>query len=61
MSDGMGWARRVEAGERVSAPAKDGSIQEGVVVDVLTVMLFIEFDRGGENFVYKADRNLGRL
>tara|TARA_R110000765_G_scaffold365530_1_gene455687 strand:- start:382 stop:555 length:174 start_codon:yes stop_codon:yes gene_type:complete len=56
----MGWARRVEAGERVSAPYKDGVIKDGKIVDVLDVMMFIKFDDGTETFCYKADRNLKR-
>ena len=60
MSDGMGWARRAEAGDRVSAPYKDGVIKDGKIVDVLDVMMFIKFDDGTETFCYKADRNLVR-
>jgi hypothetical protein len=45
-------------GDRVSAPAKDGSVQDGVIVDVLSVMYYITFDDGTDNWVYHVDRNL---
>ena len=51
----------MKVGDKVRATAKDGSVQDGVVVDVLTVMLFIKFDDGSDNFCYKADRNLKRV
>ena len=43
------------------APGKDEVVKPGVVVDALSVMYFIEFDDGTDNFVYKVDRQLKEI
>ena len=48
-------------GTRVLAPGKDDIVKPGVIVDELSVMYFIEFDDGTDNFVYKVDRQLRRI
>lgn len=48
----------MEEGTRVFAPDKDDVVRSGVIVDVLSVMYFIRFDNGTENFVYKVDNRI---
>ena len=48
-------------GTRVLAPGKDDIVKPGVIVDELSVMYFIEFDDGTDNFVYKVERQLRRI
>ena len=40
--------------DKVSIPW-NGERIDAVVVDVLDVMLFVDFDQGGQGFVYKAE------
>lgn len=44
--------------DRVIAPDKDEVCRTGTIVDVLSVMYFVEFDDGTDNFVYKVDKRL---
>jgi hypothetical protein len=45
-------------GSRVTAPnpRKSGEIEAGIILDNLSAMYFIRFDRGTEDFVFKAER-----
>ena len=47
-------------GDRVIAPDKEDVLRSGVIQDELTVMYFITFDNGTDNFVYKVDKRLHR-
>lgn len=47
-------------GERIVGPDYDDELRSGVVVDVLSVMLFVRYDNGSECFVYKVDKRLRR-
>lgn len=49
---------RFEVGDKVIAPAKDGRVKDGMIIDDLSVMYYIVFDDGTNNYVYKVDRNL---
>lgn len=48
----------MKEGDRVVAPDKDEVLRVGTIIDVLSVMYFITFDNGTNNFVYKVDKRL---
>ena len=45
-------------GARVIAPKMDGSIEEGVVLDSMSSLLFIKFEEGLGEFVFRSDARL---
>jgi hypothetical protein len=49
-------AYKPEEGDRVVAqnPRRQDQEYPGIVVDVLSVMYYIQFDNGDEEFVYQA-------
>jgi hypothetical protein len=48
----------MKEGDRVIAPDKHDVLRSGVIVDVLSVMYFVTFDNGTDNYIYKVDKRL---
>ena len=54
-------SKEFKEGDRVTAPYdRDGTgqLKSGKIQDVLSVMYFIHFDDGTEDFYYKVDANV---
>ena len=53
---------RIRKGDKVSAPYKgDVDNKPGIVVDIMSMMVYIKFDDGTEDFVDKKDKRLKLL